>query len=280
VAFVPVLVLAAESASWVVAGVAAFVSMMVGMLTLLWYLHWVLRAPVIAWAIPVSIASLMLAVGVLLFRGLLRRGAVFPAVISLPLFWTVFEAAVSRVPANGTAGSLAYTQEGFLPILQIASLTGPWGITFLLLLLQTAVASAVYLWRRKLPRARLVVGSAVGVVVMAIVFGMVRLAAPRPSQRILVGLVDTDAVEFADGPELQQLMKEYAGQAAMLAEDRGDAGEDRVAGGSGCAGCGCGDASGGGPDGRDAGDWSPACDGRGEVQSSSDLCSARGSGDV
>ena len=217
VAFVPVLVLAAESASWVVAGVAAFVSMMVGMLTLLWYLHWVLRAPVIAWAIPVSIASLMLAVGVLLFRGLLRRGAVFPAVISLPLFWTVFEAAVSRVPANGTAGSLAYTQEGFLPILQIASLTGPWGITFLLLLLQTAVASAVYLWRRKLPRARLVVGSAVGVVVMAIVFGMVRLAAPRPSQRILVGLVDTDAVEFADGPELSQLMKDYAGQAEMLA---------------------------------------------------------------
>ena len=217
-AFIPVLVLAAETASWVVAAGAAFLSMMLGMLTLLHYLHGVLGAPVIAWLIPVSIASVMLAVGVLLFRGLLRRGAVFSAVIALPAFWAVFEAAVSRVPANGTAGSLAYTQEGFLPILQIASLTGPWGITFLLLLFQTAVACGVYLWGKKLPRARLVVGSAMGLIVVAIVFGAIRLAAPRPQQMVAVGLVDTDAVEFADdAAEMQALTKDYAAQAETLA---------------------------------------------------------------
>lgn len=216
-AFVPVLVLAAETASWIVAAGGAFLSMFLGMLTLLWYLHWVLRAPVIAWLIPATIASVMLAVGVLLFRGLLRRGAVLSAVMALPLFWSVFEYATSTVPANGTAGSLAYTQEGFLPILQVASLTGPWGITFLLLLLQTAVASSVYRWRRKLPRARLAVGSAVGLIGLAIVFGAIRLAAPRPQQTIRVGLVDTDAVEFADGAQMQQLIKDYAVQAEGLA---------------------------------------------------------------
>jgi apolipoprotein N-acyltransferase len=40
---------------------------------------------------------------------------------------------------HGTAGSLAYSQLRFLPFLQLASVTGPWGMTFLLLLFPSAV---------------------------------------------------------------------------------------------------------------------------------------------
>ena len=43
---------------------------------MLYYLHFVLRAPVTAWLIPFSIASVLFATGVLLFRALLHRGAV------------------------------------------------------------------------------------------------------------------------------------------------------------------------------------------------------------
>ncbi|MGA7315004.1 MAG: hypothetical protein WBX22_13620, partial [Silvibacterium sp.] len=138
IAFIPVLLLAAETTSWGVAAATAALSVLLGNLTLLYYLHVVLHAPVIAWLIPFSIASLLFAVGVLLFRALLHRGAAFSAVIALPAFWTVCEYLASFAPANGTAGSLAYTQERFLPIMQVASLTGPWGITFLLLLFPSA----------------------------------------------------------------------------------------------------------------------------------------------
>ena len=218
VALIPVLLLAAETTSWWVAAGAAALSMLLGSLTMLYYLHFVLHAPVTAWLIPFSIASLLFAVGVLLFRGLLHCGAVFSAVIALPAFWTVCEYLASFAPANGTAGSLAYTQERFLPILQVASLTGPWGITFLLLLFPSAVAGGLYLQGRKLLPAAPVVGSAFAVLAGAVLFGAIRLAAPNSQQTLKVGLLDTDTVVFADeAPEMQELIRSYAEQAERLA---------------------------------------------------------------
>jgi apolipoprotein N-acyltransferase len=218
VAPIPVLLLAAETTSWRVAAGASALSMLLGSLTMLYYLHFVLRAPVIAWLIPFSIASLLFAAGVLLFRGLLHRGAVFSAVIALPAFWTFCEYLASFAPANGTAGSLAYTQERFLPILQVASLTGPWGITFLLLLFPSAVAGALYLWRRNRLQAALVVASTLAVLAGAVLFGAIRLAAPSAQQNIKVGVLDTNTVAFAEkAPEMQQLIKSYAEHAEQLA---------------------------------------------------------------
>ncbi len=218
IAFVPVLLFAAETTSWLLAAATAALSILLGNLTMLYYLHFVLRIPITAWLIPFSIASLLFAAGVLLFRALLHRGAVFSAVIALPAFWTVCEYLASFAPANGTAGSLAYTQVRFLPILQVASLTGPWGITFLLLLFPTALTTALYLRRRSLPHATLVIGSALTILAAAILFGAIRLAAPTAQQTIKIGLLDTDTVVFAKQPtEMQHLIQSYAEQAESLA---------------------------------------------------------------
>lgn len=218
IAPIPVLLLAAETTSWWVAAGAAALSMLLGSLTMLYYLHFALHLPVTAWLIPFSIASLLFAVGVLLFRGLLHRGAAFSAMIALPAFWSVCEYGASFAPANGTAGSLAYTQERFLPILQVASLTGPWGITFLLLLFPSAVVSGLYLRRRRLPQAAHVAGLALAVLAGAVLFGAIRLAAPNSQQDVKVGLLDTDTVVFADeAPDMQELIKSYAEQAERLA---------------------------------------------------------------
>jgi apolipoprotein N-acyltransferase len=218
VAPIPILLLAAETSSWRVGAGAAALAMFLGSLTMLYYLHFVLHAPVTAWLIPFSIASLLFAAGVMLFRGLLRRGAVLSAVIALPAFWTVCEYLASFAPANGTAGSLAYTQERFLPILQVASVTGPWGISFLLLLFPSAIASALYLRRRRFAHATLVLGSVLAILAAAVLFGAMRLAAPNSQQAIKVGLLDTDAVSFADqASTMQDLIKSYAKQAEMLA---------------------------------------------------------------
>jgi apolipoprotein N-acyltransferase len=219
IAFLPVLVLAAETDSGWVAGVAAVLGMLLGSLTMLYYLHSALHAPVYAWAIPYSLASLLFAAGVLLFRGLLRRGAVFSAVVSLPALWTVGEYLSSFVPANGTAGSLAYTQLRFLPMLQLASITGPWGISFLLLLFPTAIAAAFYLRRDSAARRMRVVVPVLAILGIVLIFGAVRLSAPRPSQTIKVGLLATDRVEVAPaGAGMEQLVRDYAEQAARLAE--------------------------------------------------------------
>ena len=218
IAPIPILLLAAFTPSWHVAASGAALSMLLGALEMLYYLHWALRLPVIAWLIPYTIISLLFAAGVLMFRAFLQRGAALSAVIVFPAFWTVCEFVASFVPANGTAGSLAYTQERFLPMLQLASLTGPWGISFLLLLFPSAVAAGLYL-RRMSPRsALLTVGLSTGVVAAAIVFGAARLTVPMSSETIKVGLLDTDKVEFAaDPPEMRELIESYASHAEALA---------------------------------------------------------------
>jgi apolipoprotein N-acyltransferase len=219
IALIPVLLLAVEVTSWQVAGAAAALSMLLGSLTMLYYLHFVLHAPVTAWLIPFSVASLLFAAGVLLFRALLHRGAVFSAVIVLPAFWTICEYLNSFAPASGTAGSLAYTQERFLPILQVASVTGPWGITFLLLLFPSAIVIGLHLRHSALLRVRYVVGSVLVVLAGVILFGVIRLLAPNSQQSIKVGLLATDTVQFADEkPGILDLIKSYATQAEKLAQ--------------------------------------------------------------
>ncbi len=217
-AFIPVLLFAAETTSSLLAAAATALSMLLGSLTMLYYLHSVLQLPIDAWLVPFSIVSVLFTIGVLLFRALLHFRTPFAAVIALPAFWSLTEYLASFAPANGTAGSLAYTQEHFLPILQVASITGPWGITFLLLLFPSAIVTYLYLHRRNRPHATSVLASSFALIVAAILFGAVRLAAPTAPQTIKVALLDTDSVTFAKQPSaMQSLITSYAQQAESLA---------------------------------------------------------------
>jgi apolipoprotein N-acyltransferase len=121
------------------------------------------------------------------------------AALALPAAWTAFAYLVSLTSPDGTAGNLAYTQVDFLPVLQLASLAGIWGITFALLLAPAGLAAA---WA--LRRARLAAGgrggaaagalvATLGIVVPALAFGAVRLAQPAAPARLRVGLAATDA---------------------------------------------------------------------------------------
>lgn len=220
IAALPVLLLAAEAGSWWVAAVAAALSMLLGSLTMLYYLHFALHAPVTAWLIPFSLVSLLFTAGILLFRALLQRGAVVAAVIALPSLWTVCEYVGSFAPASGTAGSMAYTQLRFLPFLQLASVTGPWGMTFLLLLFPSAIAAGLHVWRDKPLQAVRVVGCVLVLVIAVVLFGIFRMARPESAQKIKVGLLATDTVQIADaGAGTQNLLQSYAEQAERLARE-------------------------------------------------------------
>ena len=218
IAPLPVLVFAAESDSWWTAGAAAALSMLLGSLAMLNYLHGALHLPMVAWLVPFSIVSLLFAAGVLLFRALLRRGAVLGAVVAPPALWTVAEYLGSSVPANGTAGSLSYTQLKFLPVLQLASVTGLWGISFLLLLFPSAIAAAFYLRRGSRKQATGVVVLVLAILGGVLIFGAMRLAVSSPGPTVTVGLLDTDEVQIAEpGASTEELVRGYADQAERLA---------------------------------------------------------------
>jgi apolipoprotein N-acyltransferase len=77
-----------------------------------------------AWGVPLVLPYIVDRLGA-------RRVAGLAASLVFPTTWTATEYAVSRGP-YGTWGSAAYSQYGNLALLQVLSVTGLWGIVFLI----------------------------------------------------------------------------------------------------------------------------------------------------
>jgi apolipoprotein N-acyltransferase len=173
------------------AGVAAFVAWLAGCLNL-WGYFLVLGTPGVAWAATFGLEALVFAAAVLLMRALARRGAMWSAWLALPAVWVTFEYVRNLLWPHGSAASLAYSQLNFLPFLELASLAGPWGMGFVLLLFPAGLAMGIHLWGSSRMRAVRVLGATAGLVAAVLIFGAVRLAMRQPGPEVQVGLVASD----------------------------------------------------------------------------------------
>jgi apolipoprotein N-acyltransferase len=81
-------------------------------------------------AVPTAIALSMM-LSFLVDRLLAPLVPGFGATLVFPVAWTALEFLGSRFNPYGTWGSLGYTQHGNVPLMQLASVTGIWGIGFL-----------------------------------------------------------------------------------------------------------------------------------------------------
>ena len=218
IAPLPVLMFATRN-SWRATALTAFLAVWLGSLNLWHYLR-VLGAPPVAWLVIFTIAALVFTAAVLLFRALLLRGAVWSALVALPAGWVVYEYVRNITSSGGTAGSFAYSQLSFLPFLQLAALTGPWGMTFFLLLFSTVLAIGWHLRSTAPKKAAQVLIVGVGSVVLMLVFGVVRLAIPLHAPQVRVGLIASDErrnVFVADpGASTERLFGDYAAAAETL----------------------------------------------------------------
>lgn len=216
IALVPVLFYALCNPGWR-AGLAAFAAMMLGCLNF-WSYFGVLGAPHIAWFANSGLIALMFAVGVLPMRALARRGAVWSAWIALPAWWVSFEFVRNMLWPHGSGGSLAYSQLNFLPFLQLASLAGPWGMGFVLMLFPAGMAVGLYLWGTSRGQAVRMLGATAGLVAVVLLFGAVRMSLRQPGPEIRVGMVASDVSRgVADpGAPAERLFEQYAEQADAL----------------------------------------------------------------
>src|SRR5580700_9528138 len=122
----PLLLFALRS-KWWTAAVTAMAVMMLGNLNMWSYLTKTLGMPGSAWVGIFLAAGVVFAAGVLLFRVLVLRGAVWSGVLALPAVWVTSEYVRNVTSPHGSAGSLAYSQLKFLPFLQLASIHGALG---------------------------------------------------------------------------------------------------------------------------------------------------------
>ncbi len=216
---IPVLLLASRAA-WPTAAAAAFLAWFVGSFSFWRYFHLLGMPPGVV-AFIFAFEAVVFALAVLLFRALLRRRALWSALVAFPAAWVTSEWVRNFALPHGTAGSLAYTQLNFLPFLQLASVTGPWGMSFLLMLFPAAVAIGLHSRRAAPKQAFRIAGTGLGVVAIVLIFGAVRLATPVQGSRVTVGLIASDEpgnVDVAEeGTKTSELFGAYASQAERLA---------------------------------------------------------------
>jgi apolipoprotein N-acyltransferase len=124
-----------------------------------------------------------------------ERWNAVPAVLVLPTAWAAIDTLLIHLSPHGSIGSIAYSQGGMLPVLQLASLGGVPAVTFLVLLPGSAAG---------LMLARLLGGAAVHRVTQA-----AGVAAAMTATALLFGLVRLDMNPTLSGPSV-----------AMVAADR------------------------------------------------------------
>jgi apolipoprotein N-acyltransferase len=216
----PVLLFAAR-ASWKAALPTALAAWFVGNLNQWHYYTHVIEMPLGA-VIGICFAlSAVFTLAVLLQRALLLRQDHWSALLAFPAIWASAEYVISLTSPHGTAASLAYTQLNFLPLLQLASVTGPWGITFVLTLFPSAISVTAHVGTSSSQQAKRILLVSATAVAMAVGFGALRLLWPTHGETIKVGLIASDPPTSppvpAPGAETAALLDGYAEEATKLA---------------------------------------------------------------
>jgi apolipoprotein N-acyltransferase len=148
-----------------------------------------LRIPAAAGVAVIVGSALLFGLAVLPARALMLRRHPLIATVVFPAAWVVVEFAMSRVGPFGAWWSLAYTQANVLPVLQITSVTGIWGVTFLVLGAPAAVAALLAPGARG--RLRVAV-AATAVLAIALGYGGWRLRSSDGRQPERVALLASD----------------------------------------------------------------------------------------
>jgi apolipoprotein N-acyltransferase len=136
IAPIPVRLVAFRS-SWRTAALAAFAAYFLGSLNL--FAFFAKIAPVPLLVAELAVIALIFAAAVLVARFAVRRLPGWASAFAFPA-WTSYKFLSSLVSPHSTSLSLAYAQTDVLPLIQIASVTGLWGVTFVVTLAPPRIA--------------------------------------------------------------------------------------------------------------------------------------------
>jgi len=158
--------------------------------------------------------SLVFALIISAYRRFVLNGQTTRAIFALPVLWSAYEYLAEFLSPHSTFGNLAYTQMDCLPLIQIASITGIWSISFIVFLFPSTIAvmlAAVV--TPSAPRASKGVLWLPGTVfIFVLAYGFYRLATAPTSPRVEVALINTDKPSYPSGPAVVDLVRAYASQ--------------------------------------------------------------------
>lgn len=154
------------------------------------------------WGLRLSLAvhlSLMAALAYAADRVLARHLPALAGTLVFPLALVTLELLQARLGPLGTFGAVASTQADHAALAQLASLTGPWGITFLVGWVASAVNTAIDLRARPL-RAAVALAPAMAAVALVAGVGAIRLSMPASRVHSGVGVAALSPAPAKVGP--------------------------------------------------------------------------------
>lgn len=163
------------------AALAAFTAYVLGAMNQFGYL------PPLLFIGTTVLSAAAFSTSILLLRSLTLANRQIFAPFAFAASWTSFEFVRSLISSFGTFDSLAYTQVYNLPVIQLASLTGIWGITFLLMLIPASLA-VIWHCRRNRSIYRLALLLSGSLLTASLLFGFYRLQLPADGPVIKIGL--------------------------------------------------------------------------------------------
>ena len=124
------------------------------------------------------------------------RNTKLPALLVAPVFWVVLEFLRSYLFTGFPWSSIGYTQYKFLTVIQIADITGIYGISFLVVAVNGALADIFLIKRRTkdmplFPLSQTVIGLVVLLVftLATIIYGQIRLREERPGNQFKASII-------------------------------------------------------------------------------------------
>ena len=218
IAPLPILLVSFESSAKEVFSLS-FIAYLIGRLSWFGYLvNVVTLAPAIIFTIA---HSLIFAIIMLLTKKMIAKTHSWYAVFAFPLFFTAFEWLLMKFSQDGSASSIAYSQMNFLPIIQIASITGLLGITFVITFIPSAIALGWHFRRERVKWSRLIF-VALLIIVPLFLYGFIRINKPSKSDMITAGLIvlDEEMHSLSNLNDEAEMIHtgNYAGEIGKLAE--------------------------------------------------------------
>lgn len=166
--------------------IVAFASYFLGGLNILYYSKTILSIFYLLYGLFID--AIVFTLLILVFRFAVIKCRAWWVIFIFPCMWVLYEFMNAHLSSAGTFNSIAYSQLKFLPIVQIAAVTGIWGVSFLLCLVPSAIAVGWFLRANKLQTLSISVLTLI-LLLATLAFGFLHMAAQRPISFVKVGML-------------------------------------------------------------------------------------------
>ena len=197
----------------------SFLAYLIGRLS--WFSYLVTVATIIPAIIFTITLPLIFALIILITRRTVLTINTWYSIFAFPVFFTTFEFLLITFSPDGTAGSIAYSQLNFLPVVQIASITGVLGITFMVTFFPSVVAVGWHLRKQRNKLMPLIWVSLI-LLITVFTFGITRISRNTEAPAVTVGLAVLEEKTHQMGNNINfqnelQHIKNYAVEINKLA---------------------------------------------------------------